>query len=528
MEPELPLPSSPSALPSRRLRWTAAALRCLLWLVAGAWLLFALGGWLLHGWIVPRIGEFRPRLEVAASRALGVPVRIGGITAHSEGMIPAFALHDISLLDKEGRVAVRLPHLHGALSLRSLWGLGFEQLVIDRPELDIRRGADGKIFVGGLEVSKDADTGPSAIADWLFSQTEVVVRGGTLRWTDAMRPAPPLALSQVDAVLRSAQRRHLMRLDATPPAGWGERFSLRGIFRQPLLSGRAGDVSRWSGQLYADFTQVDIARIQPYASFDAPGVALGRGQGALRVWADVSKGKITGALADVALRDVQARLGAKLEPLAFESLAGRFAGARRASGFDASTERLQFRTQDGLLWPGGNAALVHTHGQEAGAPRHSTLKADKLDLAALARIASRLPLDSATQALIATFAPRGLVETLDARWQGPLDAPVSFAAKGRVAGLSVAPSPAGSPGKPGRPGISGATLDFDVTDAGGQARVKVVKGTLDLPGIFEEPKLALDELSAQAQWKLSGRKIELQLRNLQFANADAQGQAQVR
>ena len=510
-------------------------MRLLLWLAAGAWLLVAAGGWLLHGWIVPRIGEFRPRLELEASRALGVPVRIGGITARSEGMIPSFELQDVSLLDKEGRAAVRLPHLLGALSLSSLWGLGFEQLVIDRPELDIRRGLDGKIFVGGLEVSKDADSGHSAVADWLFSQTEFVVRGGTLRWTDEMRRAPPLVLSEVDGVLRNGHRRHLMRLDATPPAGWGDRFSLRYIFRQPLLSRSAGDISSWSGQLYADFQRVDVARVQPYVSFDSPGVALSRGRGAMRAWADVSRGKITGAVADVALQDVRAQLGEKLEALEFESIAGRFAGARRAGGFEASTERLQFRSRDGLLWPGGNVALVHTD-DLPGARQHSTLKADRLDLAALARIASRLPLDIATQSLITSFAPQGRVETLDARWQGPLDAPASFAAKGRVTGLSIASLPANAPaaplsdkpGKPGRPGISGAAVDFDVTNEGGQAKVKIVKGVLDLPGVFEEPKLALDELSTEAQWKLAGRKIELQLRNLQFANADAQGQAQVR
>ncbi len=538
MEPTShPAPSLP-ALPSRRLRWTAAAMGCVLWCVAGAWLLFALGGWLLHGWIVPRIDEFRPRLQAEASRALGVPVRIGRISAHSQGMLASFELHEVSLLDQEGREAVRLSHLLGALSLASLWRLGFEQLVLDRPELDIRRGADGKIFVGGLDVSKNAAGGPSALADWLYSQTEVVVRDGTLRWTDALRQAPPLLLRQVDGALRNGQRRHLLRLDATPPAGWGERFSLRGIFRQPLLSGSAGDVSSWSGQLYGDFKRIDISPVQSYGGFDSPGVALGRGQGALRAWADVRQGKITGALADVALRDVEARLGEKLEPLAFESLAGRFAGARSAGGFEVSTAGLQFRTRDGLRWPGGNLALVHADGQP-GARQHGSLKADRLDLAALARIASRLPLDARAQQLIASFAPRGLVETLEARWQGPPDAPASFSAKGRVTGLSVASlpentgaaAPSAKPGKlggPGRPGVSGATVDFDLTNEGGQARVKIVKGALDLPGVFEEPKVVLDELSTEAQWSVSGRKIELRLRNLRFANADAQGQAQVR
>ena len=53
-------------------------------------------------------------------------------------------------------------------------------------------------------------------------------------------------------------------------------------------------------------------------------------------------------------------------------------------------------------------------------------------------------------------------------------------------------------------------------------------GALDLPGIFDEARLPLDRLSTEAQWKLTGQKIELQLRNVQFANADAQGAAELR
>ncbi|MEO7952868.1 MAG: hypothetical protein ABIR35_02070 [Polaromonas sp.] len=404
-------------------------MRGLLWLVATAWLIFGLSWLVLHGWIVPRIGEFRPQLEAQASKALGVPVRIGQITASSLGMIPSFELRDVALLDSQGREAVRLPHVLGALSPSSLWGLGFEQLLIDQPELDIRRTADGKIFVGGLEVSKDRASGQSALTDWFFSQTEFVLRGGTVRWTDEMRPAPPLALTQVNGVMRNARHRHLMRLDATPPAEWGERFSLRGIFRRSLLSVHAGDFRAWTGQIYADFARVDVSRVKQYAGFDALGVELNRGNGALRAWADVSHGKLAGAVADLALREVDARLGPGLRPLELASVAGRLAGSQRPDGFDISTEGLRFRTRDGLQWPGGNVALMHN--SAAGAkPPYSTLKADKLDLAALAQIASRLPLAEGAQSLIASFAPRGLVETIDARWQGPMEAPISFAARG--------------------------------------------------------------------------------------------------
>ena len=517
------------------------ALRGLLWLVASAWLLFGLSWGVLHGWIVPRIAEFRPRLEARASQALGVPVRIGRITGSSPGAIPSFELHDVSLLDAQGREAVRLPHVVGAITPSSLWGLGFEQLVIDRPEIDVRRTADGKIFVGELDVSKGGTGERSAVADWLFSQTELIVRGGTLRWTDEMRQAPPLVLREVDGVMRNGRQRHLMRLDATPPDEWGAPFSLRAIFKQPLLSGLNADFSNWSGQVHGDFARIDASRLQRHAGLDAFGIALNRGQGALRAWLDVSRGKATGALVDVALRDLNARLGAGLEPLGFDALAGRIGASRDDGGFAFNTEGLQFRTQDGLQWPGGNIALVHTSAQGQAGP-YTTFKADRLDLAALAQAAGRLPLDDAVQAQVASWAPRGLLETLDARWQGPLDAPSTFAARGRVTRLGLAAQPAApaerpaSAGQaagavravPGRPGLSGATVDFNFTQEGGQASVKIANGTLDLPGIFEVPRLALDQLSAQAQWKLSGKKIDLQLRDLKFENADAQGQAQVR
>ena len=96
--------------PSRALRWFAGAVKWSLWLLLAAWLLLALAWGALHGWIVPRIGDFRPELEIRASRALGVPVRIGQITGQSNGLIPSFELQDVVLLDTQGREALRLPN----------------------------------------------------------------------------------------------------------------------------------------------------------------------------------------------------------------------------------------------------------------------------------------------------------------------------------------------------------------------------------------------------------------------------------
>jgi uncharacterized protein (TIGR02099 family) len=524
-------PLSPP-LPSRRVRLAARLARALLWLVLGFWLLIGLSWGLLHGWIVPRISDFRPSLEAQASRALGVPVRIGEIRVRSLGLIPSFELREVSLLDRDGHTALRLPSVVAALSPRSAWRLGFEQLVIEGAELDIRRRADGQLEIAGLRLSPVDDRERSAFADWTLAQTELVLRGGTLRWTDELRGTPPLALTDVQAVLRNPGQRHLMRLDATPPPAWGERFSLRAMLKTPLLATGHLPWQDWSGELYAEFSRADVSLLRQYLPTDQSGVVVSSGQGALRAWADVRNGAVTGGTADVLLQGVNTRLGQDLPPLVLKTVAGRFGGRQLGSAYELRTEGLSFAADDGLDWPGGNVLLLHTPA-DGNKPAQTELTADRLDLGALARIAQRLPLPATSHQMLASYAPRGLLEQVNASWQGALSAPQALAARGRIVGLTLAaaaasPGPAGGPASlPGRPGIENASLDFTLSNDGGLAQVQIKQGALTFPGVFEQPRVLMTELSTELQWKHDGARQALYLRKLRFANADAAGQAEV-
>ncbi|MBG9388854.1 YhdP family protein [Caenimonas aquaedulcis] len=509
--------------PSRPLKAYAIVAKGLLWLLMTAWLVLALGWGALHGWIVPKIGELRPDLEIEAGRVLGVPVRIGSIAARSEGLIPSFELSDVVLLDPQGRAALRLPRVIAALSPRSLWNLGFEQLFIDRPELDVRRAPDGKIFVAGLDFSRGGDNDGKG-ADWFFRQTEFVIRDGTVRWTDEMRGAPPLALENVDFVARNTGRSHAIRVDATPPSAWGERFTLRGLFHQPLLTTHRGRWQDWVGQVYADFSRVDVSQLRRYANL---GIEISEGHGAVRAWADVSRGQLTGAAADLVLADVSTTLGRSLTPLALRSLSGRLGGKRLGEGFEFQTERLQFDTRDGQRWPGGNV-FVSWQPSDGKRAAQGEFRADRLDLLAVSQIATHLPLGTATHAALTAYAPQGLVETLQAKWQGPVDNLQSYQAKGRAVRLEIAARAAdtsASAPHAASPGLRGAAVDFDLTQAGGKGRVVMQKGAIEVPGVFEEPLVPVDELSADVQWQVDGPAISTTVSNLKFANADAQGEA---
>ncbi len=483
----------------------------------------------IYGLIVPRIGEFRPQLENRLSSALGVPVRIGEISAHVDGLVPTFSMRQVRLLDAQGREALVLQTVTAAVSPQSLFDLGFEQLLIEQPELAITRNAQGRITIAGLDMSQtntpETDTGVAA--DWLFSQGEIVIRSGTVRWSDALMRAPPLALSQVDFYLRNEGRRHQIRLDATPPAQWGSRLTVTGDFKGPLLSQRPGDWRSWQGQLHADLPLVDVQQLRQYTKL---GVDITQGRGALRGWLTLDQGMLRESVVDAALADVNVLLRADLQPLAMNALSGRFSLMMDTSNLAVRSENLAFELRDGLRWPGGNVRLSLRDREKADQMR-GDFSADKLDLAALAQISDRLPLDTSVHAWLRELKPQGVLPELKAQWSGLISQPKQFEVQGKAQGVSLLASQSTSgtashaAALAWHPGVRNAHMDFKFNEKAGSAKLQIDQGSITLPGVFEEPTVALDQFSTELNWQITGEQIQVQLPQIKFSNTDAQGEA---
>ena len=90
------LSSSASRLVQSFIHVAAVLMRWVVRGVGALLLLMLLAAAALHWVIVPRIDELRPRLQQLASRAIGAPVHIGLIEAHSNGLVPSVALRDVT------------------------------------------------------------------------------------------------------------------------------------------------------------------------------------------------------------------------------------------------------------------------------------------------------------------------------------------------------------------------------------------------------------------------------------------------
>ena len=508
-----------------RLRWIA---RFGLGLVVAAWSLLLVAWLALHWFILPHIQQWRAPIEARASEALGVSVRIGTIDVRSSGWVPGLELHDVLLLDAGGRVALRLPRVVAALSPRSLPALDlrFEQLLIDGPELEIRRDPRGHIFIAGLDVGGTGSGEDSGAVDWFFKQREFVIRGGALRWTDEQRGAAPLALTDVQLVVRNGLRSHSMRLDATPPADWGDPITLQARFNHPLL-GRSGDWRRWTGTAYANLPRVDVRDLKQRVTlpFD-----LSEGNGALRAWVDVRDGQAHAATVDLALREVVVRLEPQAEALAFEQVEGRLEGQRDENGSALTLRHFGFVTGEGIRWPQGDLALTLRQ-REGEAPSGGTFSAQRLDIGVMSEVATRVPIGSAVRKLLADVNPRGRVKDIVASWDGPLDAPTRYDVKGALEGLTLDPRAAAEPHDVGRPGLRDASLQLHATESGGEARIAIAAGAVELPGVFADPLVPFDELTTRLIWKIDSpagaaapSRLAVQLKDTRFRNADANGE----
>lgn len=518
-------PSQPALpAPSRRpIRFALKAAIGLLFVAAS----LVLTLWLtLHWGILPRIEQWRPQIEAQASAALGIPVRIGRIEATSSGWVPRFELRDVTLLDAQQRPALQLPRVVAAISPQSLvaFELRFEQLLVEGAQLEIRRDPTGRVFVAGLDLGA-AGEGDGRLRDWFFRQHEFVIRDGSLYWTDEQRDAPTLTLTQVQFALRNGLLHHELRLDATPDDPWGERFSLRGRFTQPLLA-RPGDIRRWSGNAYVDMPRTDVHELRRYV--DLP-FELNQGDGALRAWIELAEGRPKSGTVDLALRAVELRLSKQVEPLVIEQVQGRLVARRDGEGVSLSLQNFGFLTGDAVRWP--NADLSLAWRQKAGQPvTGGEFSAQRLDLEVMAQIASRVPLGEALRQLLAELNPQGVVTGLAASWSGPLDAPVRYQAKAQFTGLSLAARPAAEAHAVGRPGLRNVSLQISANEAGGSAQLGLAGGSLEFPGVFDEPLVPFDTLAAQLAWKIDAGangappRIAVTVKDAKFANADAQGE----
>ena len=351
-----------------------------------------------------------------------------------------------------------------------------------------------------------------------------------MRWRDARRGAPELALHDVRIAILNQGFVHRVALQA-PAEGALLKGPLdfRARFRHtPLMA--VGKPQNWTGQAYLSTGPVDLHLLAQYVKLPVTTYA-GRVDSA--IWARFSDGHIRSAHGDLQGADIALRVRPAQPEL--DMPVARFGWALevdpqrdyRLKLTDLQAELGQPPLPDGTPVSRTLALATLTGRYRVPTLDHGQLMSvtgDRVDLGILAAFTRALPVPRRFLDELVRLDPRGMVAnyTIEVERGPPENAlaaseervsgttpVIRYRFKGDLQGISLAAqepppglSPAGHP-RAGLPGFENLWGSIDADETHGALTVDTVNAAVTIPGEFDDPRLSFDRLHARGNWTVS-------------------------
>ena len=479
----------------------------------------------LRHYLWPRLDDWRAGVVAELSATLGRPVSIARIGSGFEGPLPRLTLEDVTIAGDDGTPLLRVPRVVAVISARSLIAgeLRLSMLQLDSPRVSVERIPGGRALrVAGIEVPLEGG-GDGRALELLFAQRRIVVHDAAVTWSD-----PEHGVSQVfegiDLKVGNVGRRHRGALLLPATAGaWRALSAGYEFYRTPRSA--VADWRHWSGEAFAGVDALDWAALGALLPVTLPGPLAG-GSADARGWITFEDGHLHEALARVNARDLAWReplRAAQVSRLEVEAIARPEAGG----GYALSVRRFDLQAGGGGSIAGLGEQQVRLDG--AFAPVGARLSLAPLDLAPVLDFARQVWPEPAVARALAAVRARGRVSAASLRWEAsqPADFEVSVDFEGLSLHYEPTSGAAGGASAPKIPWFENLSGEARITRQDGQIRVRAEHATLGFPGIFEDPAVGFDTLSADANWRLddTGARpvLAVDIARVQFANADATG-----
>lgn len=487
--------------------------------------------------VLPNIDHYKTEVETLASHLLQRPVTINAINANWSGLNPRLRLDNLVVYNQQGERALILPEVVATVSWWSALKLQLQldHLEISRPDLEIERDSEGRLFVGGIHLDTEKKDDGRGL-EWLLSQREIVVRDGWIRWQDHLRNAPGLVLNQVSFVLQNQWYTHRAALHATPPEALASPIDLRAEFVHPAF-GRSANPGQWTGEVYADWRNTQLDAWAPYVTWP---YKLSGGKGAIRAWLRFDHGVVVNFTSDLDLRDLSVQLGDDLEPLKLIEVSGRVSAGEVAGGLKekllsfgaqghaVTLSKFALRTDQGAVLPSTTAKHLYTVSRN-GRDEHHELQITELDLDALARLTAHLPLKEQERQILADFSPRGQLHDFVASWEGMTPGEGKYRLSGRFSQLALKRQAAvlaadGRTVREALPGFDGLSGQIDASQEGGRAKFGGNNVTFHVEDLLNTPTLSFEELEADTSWSLKDKQqVLMKIASMHFSQSGLKG-----
>jgi uncharacterized protein (TIGR02099 family) len=480
--------------------------------------------------VLPQVESFRPRIEAAISEKIHAQVSIGKLTPHWVSFQPGVEVSDLTIRGNDGHLALSIPHASATVSWSTLWKLKpiLSSLIVDQPDLLVERNDDGTLSVAGVQLPT-GHSGNDTFSTWLLRQQAMVLRGGTLRWRDALHNVQEIALQNIKLAILNDGNEHRFALQA--PADGKVLFGpldFRAHFKNARI-GAMGKPINWSGSAYLSAGPVDLPMLARYIDFP---IATYAGRIDNAIWVEFAQGRILSATGELSGSDIALRVRPAQPKL--DLPVARFSWTFAHEGDEYTlqlhntvaelgqpplpdgtpvTRTLAFTTLNGRL-----RKQSVQHGQLI------SVSGDRVDLGILAEFSRALPLPGRLLNNLVRFNPRGIVSnyTIEVEREKPesgeaaaqrsemsAEPIVRYTFKADLQGISVAaqePPPGltarGHP-RAGIPGFENLWGSVDANEKRGTITLDTANAAITLPGVFDNPRLTFDRLQGKGSWTVA-------------------------
>lgn len=485
-------------------------------------------GFLLLGtkwYVTTHADELRDRLTAAVSQATGAHIEADRFELDLHGFWPRLNIEGLRFSHADGTHSLTIPIIRAELSWASFWTMEprFRNLMVYRPELAVRRLDKERLDVAGFVVPLPAQdetddehlTIPASIPalSLLFAQKNLALVDGVVTYRDMRTPDnPPARLEKLNFRFQDELLDWRSGLDGLFVNGRRQdAFSMR----LHLEKGLFNDVTMprtWKARAYVSLDRTNVGQFARRLGLQK---FLSSGEGRLRLWADLDKGRLSHLEGDLGARNVRLQLAEHLTPLALRVASGYFTYEHDAENTHSLTvDRLKLVSDD--LWELGPSRVTVRHTADAaGRTVGVDFGASEIDIALLSAIGTSLPLPKDVLAALHEYPVSGRILDLSASGRDDLTKLDNWRTFFRFEGLTLA-ADAKHPGFRNLSGsvqteqtVNSLTLTLDAQNA-----------SLTFPGVFRRDTMHFTKLAAEAV--VSKENVwSVRLNRLQAENSEA-------
>ena len=484
---------------------------------------------LLRFMLMPNINSYKDNIANFSTTKLGQKITIGSIDADWDGINPHFTLTNIDIFDAQNRSALNFKHTEASLSWLSipLLNAKLATLKITSPQITIRRAADGKFFVAGMDMSGESRP---EFPNWLLKQRNIDIINATVIWQDELRQAPALSLNQLNVHLKnpaiqSLISQHQFTLSAMPSIGSTTPIVVTGQFHGSDVT----KINTWHGQVTSTIKNTDLTVWKQWLDYPI-NLQSGFGSAALTLYfANAKIEKFTG---DLDLNNLTAQLSSAIqshtpqsnteqisESSAFKlkTLSGKLSFESNAKNQMFKGEHLKIITNNGLDIQRADIEINHL--LQGKKTQEVTFHVDAIDLDAASKLALELApykiLPNAWLDAINSLAPSGHLTKLNAYWLGDAKKTLKYNIGSHFNGLTIKPYNK-------IPGFTNFSGNIKASEEDGKVTFNTKNAVLNLKQILRLP-VPIDALAGELSWEVKAKETLFSTQNLLVINPHIAG-----